>query len=255
MPLFGDELWKFANAEVFEVDRRAFGFEAEVAVGRVAVGSAGDFLAVHPEANFAVDGADVVVVPFADSFGEAFGGEAAGAVGGDGWEGLHFCRTGGKDVAMGGEPIGGCAFALFPVGFVGEIENLDFDAIRELSFAGGEVVDGGLAGPGEDAGVSGGLVVSPFANHFEVFDGLGGADHANGIAGAGDGVAIPGPGVFLAVDVDEVLAGEVPPTFSGAIDDGFFEFGGIGSRRFFIGAAEGGEGGEAEEGGPEGRAG
>ena len=97
--------------------------------------------------------------------------------------------------------------------------------------------------------------MSPFANHFKVFDGLGGADHADGIAGAGDGVAIPGPGVFLAVDVDEVLAGEVPPAFSGAVDEGFFEFGSGGFGRFFIGAAEGGEDGEAEEGGPEGRAG
>ena len=77
------------------------------------------------------------MVPLAHSLGEAFGGEAAGAVGSDRREGLHFCRTGGKDVAMGGEPIGGCAFAFLPVGFVGEIENLDFDAIRELSFAGG----------------------------------------------------------------------------------------------------------------------
>ena len=173
--------------------------------------------------------------------------------------------TGGKGFILAG-PVGktspwevnqsdGAPLLFFPVGFVGEVEDLDFDSVGELAFAGGEVVDGGLAGPGEDAGVAGGFVVPPFADHFEVFDGFGGADDADGVAGAGDGVAIPGPGVVLAVDVNEVVAGEVAPAFSDAIDEGFFELRGIGGGGFFVGATEGGEDGEAEEGGGEGRAG
>ncbi|MFT6178789.1 MAG: hypothetical protein ACJAXZ_003935 [Akkermansiaceae bacterium] len=48
-----------AEADVFELDGGAFGFEAEEAGGDVA--PAGDFLAIHPEAYFATDGPDEVV--------------------------------------------------------------------------------------------------------------------------------------------------------------------------------------------------
>ena len=93
-------LWQNPNADVFELDRGAFGFEAEVAVRRLAVGAAGDFLAVDPEADLTIDGADIVVIPFIDAFGEPFGGKAAASIGSDGWEGFHFGRAGGEDVAV-----------------------------------------------------------------------------------------------------------------------------------------------------------
>ena len=246
-------LRKFADAEIFELDGGAFGFEAEVAVGRVAVGAAGDFLAVDPEADFSVDGADVVVVPLADAFGESLGGEAAGAVRGDGWEGFHFGGAGGEDIAVRGEPIGGGAFAFLPVRFVSEIEDLDFNAIRELAFPGNEIVDGSLAGPGKDAGVAGLSFVHPFTDHFEVLDGLFRTNDADGIAGAGDCVAVPGPGVFLAIDVYKVLSGEIAPTFSGAINEGLFEFGCGGVGSFVFGAARAGEKREAEHGSAQGQ--
>jgi hypothetical protein len=167
-----DELREDAQADVFELDGRAFGFEAEVAVGGVAVRSARDFLTVDPKADFAVDGADVVVVPLVDAFGEAFGGKTAFAIRGDGWKGRHFSGASGEDIAMGGEPIGGCSFAFFPVGFVAEVEDLHFNAIGKAPFSGGELFNGSGAGPGEDPGVACAFGVHPFADEFEVFDGL-----------------------------------------------------------------------------------
>src|SRR6201999_4188802 len=87
-------LRQFAEAEVFVVDWGAFGFDAEVAGFGVAVVAAGDFFAVDPEADFAVDGADVVVVPFARGFAEILAWEAAAAIRRDGLEGR---KGGGAD--------------------------------------------------------------------------------------------------------------------------------------------------------------
>lgn len=91
------------------------------------------------------------MVPPVDSFGEIFAGEAAFAVGGDGWEGGHFGGSGGEDVAVGGEPVGGFFGLLFVLGGVSEVENLDFNAIGKQAVAGFEFFDGILTGPEEDA--------------------------------------------------------------------------------------------------------
>ena len=65
-------LRQFADSEVAELDRGTLGFEAEVADGRLAVGAARDFDAVDPQAHFAVDCADVIVVPLVDALRRVF---------------------------------------------------------------------------------------------------------------------------------------------------------------------------------------
>lgn len=178
-PQYGKLLsWPSANSslgqnpetDVFELDWGAFGLEAEVAVGWLAIGSAGNLLAVDPEADLTVDGADVVVIPLVDPIGEALGWETACSVGGDGWEGFHFGGAGGEDITMGGEPIGWFAFAFLPVGLVAEIEDLDFDAIWKAAFSGGELFDGGRAGPSENTRVSSAFGMHPLAHQFEILD-------------------------------------------------------------------------------------
>jgi len=75
-------LRQLTQADILEVDGRAFGFQAQVADARLDLVAAGDFLAVDPETDLAVDGADVVVVPFADALAQVLAREAAAAVGG-----------------------------------------------------------------------------------------------------------------------------------------------------------------------------
>lgn len=60
---------------------RTFTFKAKESPGRVAGGASRDFLSVDPEANFSIDGSDVVVIPFTMAFGEVFAREAATPVG------------------------------------------------------------------------------------------------------------------------------------------------------------------------------
>src|SRR4051812_20259012 len=63
-------LRQFADADVAKLDRRAFGFHAEVSAARLRAAAAGDLLAVHPQADLAVDGADVVVIPLAHALAQ-----------------------------------------------------------------------------------------------------------------------------------------------------------------------------------------
>lgn len=54
---------------------------------RVAAGTARDLLAVDPQTDLAINGADVVVVPLVDALGELLGGKLrrpSGATGGKG---------------------------------------------------------------------------------------------------------------------------------------------------------------------------
>ena len=64
-----------------ELDGRAFRLQAEKAGARLAAGAAGDFLAVDPEPDLAVDAPDVVVVPLADPLAQVLRRKAAAAVG------------------------------------------------------------------------------------------------------------------------------------------------------------------------------
>ena len=110
-----------------ELDRRALGFEAEIPGGRLAAGAAGDFLAVDPEADLAVDAPDVIVVPLADALAQRFFGEAAAAVGRDRRERRHLRRADREDVAVGGEPVGLLAGLLLVLLGVAVVEDLDLD--------------------------------------------------------------------------------------------------------------------------------
>ena len=56
---------------------RSFGFEADVALAGLAAGSAGDFLAVDPEANLAIDTPDIIMVPLVQSLAQILGGETS----------------------------------------------------------------------------------------------------------------------------------------------------------------------------------
>ena len=93
-------LRQFAYAEVAKLDRRSLGLEAEVAGGRLTVGATRDFLAVHPQAHFAIDGADLVVVPLVYSFGGILRWETAIAVGCNRREWFHFGILGGEHIAV-----------------------------------------------------------------------------------------------------------------------------------------------------------
>lgn len=194
------------------------------------------------------------MVPLVNSFGEALGGEATFAIWSDWWEGCHFGRTGGKDVAVGSEPIGWFSFAPFPIGFVAEIENLHFDPIGKPAFPGGEFLDGGGAGPSEYAGISGVFFVHPFTNKFEIPDGFLHADDAHRFAGARAVSAVPSPGLEVTVDIHKVFAGELAPPLSGTVNEGF-SMGGraAGFCLFPIREALGGEDAEGEDGGSDDR--
>ena len=65
-------LRQFADSEVAELDGRTLGLEAEVADGWLAVGAARDFDAVDPQAHFAVDRTNVIVVPLVDALCRVF---------------------------------------------------------------------------------------------------------------------------------------------------------------------------------------
>ena len=101
-------------------------------------GPAADFHTVDPQSHFAVDGADIIMIPLAYSLGQALRWKAAAA----GWlsddifcavffgvsdfrgKGLHACAACGKHIAVAGKPIRRFAAVLFPVGFVAEIQHL-----------------------------------------------------------------------------------------------------------------------------------
>ena len=69
----------FADAEFAKNNRRALALQAKIPFRRFDVGAAGNFLAVDPEPNLAVDRADVIVVPVAVPLGQVFAREAAAA--------------------------------------------------------------------------------------------------------------------------------------------------------------------------------
>ena len=75
---------------MFEFDGSAFGFEAEVSFGWIGLIAAGDFVAVDPKSDFAVDSADVVEVPVGRRVAEVTFGETTGSVGREWREGFKF---------------------------------------------------------------------------------------------------------------------------------------------------------------------
>ena len=77
----GDLLRQFADPDIFEIDGGALGFEAEVTRGGMNFRAAGDFLAINPEADFTIDGADVIVIPLVNPFAQVFSRETAFSAG------------------------------------------------------------------------------------------------------------------------------------------------------------------------------
>ncbi len=209
------------------------------------MGPAGDFFAVYPEADFAIDGADVVVVPLVDAFGQVFGWEAAIALWADGREGIHTGAANGEDVAVAGEPVAGFVELLFVDLAIAEVENLDFNTGWEFAFSGFEFLDGLGMGPDKDARVAAVFLVFPLADELEVGEGFVHADDSFGRASAVGVAVFPAPGVFVAVDVDEVFTGKGDPAGSFAGDVSGFERSGLVRVE---GEGEG-QGDEDEEGG------
>src|SRR5436190_19993408 len=116
------DLRQEANLQVFEFDRRAFGFKAEITSRRSRVFAAGNLLAVDPQADFPVDPADIVVIPFARALAQFLARKAAAAVG---RFRLKWRESGGarvKYVAVCGEKkvltFAGFLHVVFPEGMV-----------------------------------------------------------------------------------------------------------------------------------------
>src|SRR5947209_4929275 len=86
---FSPHSGQFAEGDVLEVDRRAFGLQADEAGLRVDAVAAGDFFTVDPQADLAVDRPHVIVVPLAESLGEVLAREASATVGRSRREWLH----------------------------------------------------------------------------------------------------------------------------------------------------------------------
>jgi hypothetical protein len=81
---------KLSDAYIAKFHRSSFGFKAQVAFGWIGVFAAGDFVAVDPQADFTVDRADVVEVPFRGWLGEVSFGVASRSVWRKGREGGEF---------------------------------------------------------------------------------------------------------------------------------------------------------------------
>lgn len=61
-------LRQFSDADVAELNRSPFGFEAHETGRWAAILAAGNFVTVDPQADFAVNRADVIRVPLAEPF-------------------------------------------------------------------------------------------------------------------------------------------------------------------------------------------
>src|SRR5262249_4190980 len=105
----------------------ALRLQAEVASPRVAACPSGDFLTVDPETDFAVDAANVVVIPLADALAQVLRGKAALFVGRGRCEGGHLRRSDGEDVAIGREPVSLLAVLLLELLRESVVEDLDLD--------------------------------------------------------------------------------------------------------------------------------
>ena len=99
-------LRQFANPNVPEMDGRSLGFQAKITFGRIAIASSRDLLAIYPQANFTIDGADIVLVPLLMPLGEFFAWKAPSAIRGNRREWFHRRPTNSEDVAIGSKPIG-----------------------------------------------------------------------------------------------------------------------------------------------------
>src|SRR5204862_3669393 len=95
---------QFLDSYVAELDRRAFGFQREIALAIIAVFAARNFLAIHAQTEDAVGANDAVMVPFGRALAAIFRGEAAVPV--MPTEGFHRRAMNRKHIAVRGAPSG-----------------------------------------------------------------------------------------------------------------------------------------------------
>ena len=62
-----NRLRQYPDANVFEFDRCAFGFECDESCRWLAVVSACNFMTVDPQSDFAVNGPDVIMIPMVEA--------------------------------------------------------------------------------------------------------------------------------------------------------------------------------------------
>src|SRR5439155_22180180 len=61
---------QFSDSKFFKIHRRALRLQAEITAGGPDIIPTRHFLSIHPEANFAVDAAHIIVVPLANSLAQ-----------------------------------------------------------------------------------------------------------------------------------------------------------------------------------------
>ena len=217
--LLGNESFlsgQLANPHVPELNRRAFRFEAKKAGPRITAIAAGNFFAIDPQPNLAVDAADVIVVPLTDALALIFPREAAAAVGRDGRKRPHFRRSHREYIAIGREPRRlppGLFLVLIAVSVV---ENLNLDSAPGER-VGLEARERLLWRPDEDPGVSTITEVLPLGDELKVRHRFFGANHPDGTPRAVNHAIFPRPGVGIAVDVGEVVFYQFLPARSRAV--------------------------------------
>ena len=180
--------------------------------------AAGHFLAVDPQPDFAVDAADVVVVPLTYAFAQVLSRKTPLSVRRRWRKRIHGGGAGREHVAVGGEPVR-LLFGLFFILLgIGVIEYLDFNSGRKPPPALFQRLDRFGCGPDKNSGVAARLQVPPLGDQFEIREQVGGSDHTRGFAGAMDDTIAPTPRVRIAVDVDEMLFAQDCPAGAGAVD-------------------------------------
>ena len=211
---------QLADAQPAELDRRTFRLQAEEARSRLAAVAAGDFLAVDPQPDLAVDAADVVVVPLANALAQLFRREAAAAVGRDRRERGHLRGADREDVAVGREPGRPSCRA------VSRIVPCSRGRGSGPRCRPAAAVPGLIPSSAFSAAQTKIPELPPerrcrhWATSSKLVTGLPGPDHADRLAGAVNDAVFPGPGLGVAVDGGEVVLAQGFPAGAGAVQKG-----------------------------------
>ena len=169
------------------------------------------------------------MVPFAHSLAEILRGKAAAAVGRDGRERFHRRSAGGKNIAMGGEPLCLPLVLCFVLLLKSMVQNLHLDARGQspLGSALRQSLDGFGSAPNENSGVAARPQVAPACNQFEIGKDFRGANDSHRLAGAKGNAICPGPGTRFTIHIHEILLRQRPPTGTLAINAGFGQSRGV----------------------------
>lgn len=102
---------------------------------------------------------------------------------------------------------------------VGVIEDLHLNAGGKPSLSFFQRFDGFRRGPKKNPGVAPRPQMTPLRDQLDVRVGRFRSDHADGFARATGHSVRPGPGIRIAIDVDEVFFAQRDPTRAGAVDE------------------------------------